>query len=69
MVPTWRYYQAFYSYLIIYVYACMHKITFQSTLLLFGMKTVLDLECLMEEYKLSKHGALTAPVLRNELVL
>ena len=35
------------------------------------MKTVLDLECLIEEYKndLSEHGALTAPVLRNGLVL
>ena len=49
----------------------MHKITFQSALLLFRMKTVLDLECLIEEYKndLSEHGALTAPVLRNGLVL
>ena len=51
----------------------MHKITFQSALLLFRMKTayVLDLECLIEEYKndLSEHGTLTAPVLRNGLVL
>ena len=51
----------------------MHKITFQFALLLFRMKTVLDLECLIEEYKndLSEHGALTAPgpVLRNGLVL
>ena len=49
----------------------MHKITFQSTFLLFRMKTVLDLECLIEEYKndLNEHGALTASVLRNGLVL
>ena len=70
MVPTRRYYQALYSYLIICV-RCMHKITFQSALLLFRMKTVLYLECLIEEYKndLSEHGALTAPVLRNGLVV
>ena len=70
MVPTRRYYQAFYSYLII-LYTCMHKITFQSALLLFRMKTVLDLECLIEEYKndLNEHGALTAPVVRNGLVV
>ena len=49
----------------------MHKITFQSALLLFRIKTVLDLECLIEEYKndLSEHGTLTAPVLRNGLVV
>ena len=49
----------------------MQKITFQPALLLFRMKTVLDLECLIEEYKndLSEHGALTAPVLRNGLVV
>ena len=54
-----------------YTHACMHKITFQSALLLFRMKTVLDLECLIEDYKndLSEHGALTAPVLRNGLVV
>ena len=70
MVPTRRYYQAFYSYFIICIR--MHaKITFQSALLLFRMKTVLDLECLIEEYKndLSEHGAFTAPVLSNGLVL
>ena len=41
----------------------MNKITFQYALLLFRMNTVLDLECLIEEYKndLSEHGALTAP--------
>ena len=40
----------------------MHKITFQSALLLFRMKTVLDQECLIEEYKndLSEHGTLTS---------
>ena len=48
----------------------MHE-QFQSALLLFRMKTVLDLECLIEEYinDLRKHGALTAPVIRNGLVL
>ena len=35
------------------------------------MKTVLDLECHIEEYIIdfSEHGALTAPVIRNGLVL
>ena len=49
----------------------MHKTAFQSALLLFRMKTVLDLECLIEEYKndLCEHGTLTAPVLRNGLVV
>ena len=39
----------------------MNIITFQSAFLLFRMNTVLDLECLIEEYKndLSEHGALT----------
>ena len=53
-----------------YTHACT-KLTFQSALLLFRMKTVLDLECLIEEYKndLCEHGTLTAPVLRNGLVV
>ena len=33
-----------------YAYAYMSKITFQSVLLLFRMKIVLDLECLIEEH-------------------
>ena len=33
-----------------YAYAYMNKITFQSVLLLFRMKIVLDLECLIEEH-------------------
>ena len=33
-----------------YTYAYMSKITFQSVLLLFRMKIVLDLECLIEEH-------------------
>ena len=66
MVPTWRYYKPF-IHILLCVYACMQKVTFQPALLLFRMKTVLDLECLIEEYKndLSEH----APVLRNGLVL
>ena len=45
----------------------MNKITFQYALLLFRMNTVLDLECLIEEYKndLSEHGALKAPEIKK----
>ena len=71
MVPTHRYYQAIlFIFNFMYMHA-MNKITLQSAFLLFRMKSVLDLECLIGEYKndLSEQGALTAPVIRNGLVL
>ena len=70
MMPTRRDYQAIYSYLIICI--CMYaQNNVPIRFVLFRMKYVFDLECLIEEYKnsLSEHGALIAPVIRNGLVL
>ena len=52
-MPTHRYYNVSSPSFILnfmYQYAYMNKITFQSALLLFRMKIVLDLECLIEEH-------------------